>query len=401
MEFKLESRHQQVREAVRKFAEQEVLPLLPGDDELATYNPFLLQRLKESGLLGLCVPEKYGGGGNDYISLAIACEELGRVDMASCFTLSVHLALSSLALLQWGTEEQKLAYLIPQAKGLKTGAFAFTEVESGSDFWRMRTFAEPKGRGYIVDGVKMWVSLIDIADNFLVFASTGLQKKHRGITCFLIERGTLGVEATSTYGKMNMRLSNAGKLVLHNVYVPLENMIGKEGEGVKIALSAIDNARFTDAAGAIGLTQACLDTSIDYARKREIKGQPLGKYQLVQEMIANMVLGLEASRLLVYKIGWMKNEGLRCTKETALAKWYASEVAFKAAADTMQILGGSSYLPSSPVERYLRNAKGAEIYTGAREILKIITAEYALGYRKDKHLRKNLPPWPFKEQEES
>lgn len=395
MDFKISAYHERVRQMIREFAEKEIIPMVPGDDELAYYNRSLLEKLGEAGILGLCVPERYGGGGNDYISLAIACEEFERVDTACRVTLSVHLALNSLTILQWGTEEQKMHYLIPQTKGLRIGAFALSEPESGSDIKNIKTFARREGNGYILNGVKMWVSLADVADHFLVFAYTDPTEKHRGITCFLVEREFRGVEAASTYGKMNMRLSNAGKLVLNEVYVPLENVIGEVGEGLKVALAAIDNARFTAAGGAVGLTQACLEASVRHAREREAFGQPIGKYQLVQDMIARMALGLETSRLLVYKVGWMKNEGLPCTKEIAMAKWHACEVAFKSAADTMQILGGSSYVASCPFERYLRNAKSAEIYTGTREILEILVAEHALGYRQEKALRKNLPPWPF------
>ena len=395
MIFKLAPHHERVRRMIREFIEREIIPLVPGDDELAYYNRSLLEKVGKVGIWGLCIPECYGGGGYDYISLAIACEEFEWVDSACRVTLSVHLALNSLAILQWGTEDQKLQYLIPQTKGLRIGAFALSEPEAGSDIGNIKTVARREGKGYVLNGVKMWVSLADVADNFLVFACTAPEAKNKGVTCFLVEREYPGVEAASTYGKMNMRLSNAGKLVLRDVYVPLENVVGEVGEGFKIALSAIDHGRYTSAAGAIGLTRACLEASVKHAQKRKSFGQELGRHQLVQDMIARMDLGLETSQLLVYKAGWMMNEGLRCTKEIAMAKWQACNVAFQSAADTIQILAGSGYDVSCPFERYLRNAKSAEIYTGTREILELMVAEYSLGYREDKTLRKSLPPWPF------
>jgi len=395
MDFSLAGDHQRVRQMIRDFTGREIVPLVPGDDELAYYNRSLLEKIGELGILGLCIPQNYGGGGYDYISLAIACEEFERVDTACRVTLSVHLALNSLTILQWGSEEQKMNFLTPQTKGLRIGSFALSEPESGSDIKSIKTSARPEGRGYVLSGLKKWVSLADVADSFLVFARTGEEKKHGGITCFLVEREYPGVEAASTFGKMNMRLSNAGKLELNNVYVPLENVIGEVGDGLKVALSAIDNARYTAAAGALGMTEACLEAGVKYAREREAFGQQIGRYQLVQDMIARMALGLETSRLLVYKVGWMKNQGLPCSKEIAMAKWHACQVAFQTAADTMQILGGSGYVASSPYERYLRNAKSAEIYTGTREILEILIAEHTLGYRQEKELRKKLPTWPF------
>ena len=384
MDFEVKPEHERVCQIVREFAEKEITPLVSRDDELVFYNHSMVKKMSEAGILGLCIPEKYGGGGYDYISLAIACEEIERVDIACRATLSVHLAFNSFALLQWGTEEQKLKYLVPQTKGLRIGAFAISESGSGSDIKNIKTIARAEGQGFVLNGVKKWVSLADVADNFLVFAHTNIDKKDRGITCFLVEREFSGTKASSTHGNMQMRFSNAGKLILDNVYVPSDNVIGKVGEGLKVALSAIDNGRYTAAAGSVGLIQACLDASIKQAKARKVFGQTIGRYQLIQDMIARMGLGLETSRTMVYKVGWMKNSGLPTTKETAMAKWHSGEVAFKSAADTIQILGSSGYVTSFPYERFLRNAKLAEIYSGTKEILEIMVAEYILGFRKDK-----------------
>jgi alkylation response protein AidB-like acyl-CoA dehydrogenase len=305
--------------------------------------------------------------------------------------------LNSLTLLQWGNEFQKEKYLIPQAKGEKIGAFGLTEPNAGSDVAAIQTRAVRDGDHYILNGSKTWISLCDVADHFLIFAKTDPDKGHRGITCFIVERTFPGVTTRGFKDKLGIRAGNTGEVILEDVRVPAENRLGEEGEGFKIAMSALDNGRFTVAAGAVGLTQACIEASVKYAKERETFGKPIGRHQLVQQMIAKMVAGYEAARLLVYRVGWMKNQGMRNTREVSLAKWFACDVAFQAAVDAVQIHGANGYSHEFPVERYLRNAKAPVIYEGTREIHQIMQGEYALGYRKDKPLRKNLPKWPFEE----
>ena len=395
MDFELTKEQKMTREMVREFAQKEIAPEVQNNDEFVSYNRSFLSKMGRLGLFGLCIPKRYGGSGFDYNCLAIACEELEKIDTGAMVTVATHLASHALTLLQWGTPEQKNKYLVPAAKGQLIGAFALSESQAGSDVSNLMTTAREEGNYYILNGTKMWVSLIDVADLFLVFARMDPPVGKRGISCFIVERNFPGVRTQNIYGKMYVRLANTGQLFLENVPVPRENLLGEEGEGLAIALSSIDNLRFSSAAGAVGMIQGCLEASVRYAGKRHAFGQPIGKFQLIQSMVANMAADAEISRLLVYKAGWLKNEGRRCTKETALAKWYACEAAFKAAANAMQIHGAYAYLNSFPLERYLRNAKGAMIYTGTSEIQEILLAEYALGLREDKPLRKQLPPWPF------
>ncbi|SIS64247.1 acyl-CoA dehydrogenase family protein [Alicyclobacillus vulcanalis] len=397
MDFSLSQEQLAVRDVVRKFVDEEILPYIREWDEKQHFEPRVLKRLAELGLMGVCIPEKYGGAGMDYNTLAVVCDELERGDIAFRTAVSVHTGLNSLTLLQWGTEEQKQKYLVPQARGEKIGAFGLTEPNAGSDVAAMRTTAVRDGDSYILNGSKIWISLADVADHFLVFAYTDRSKKHHGITAFIVERGFEGLTTRSIKGKLGIRAGNTGELFFDHVRVPVENRLGEEGEGFKIAMSALDNGRFTVAAGACGCIAACLEASVKYCHERETFGQPIGKHQLVQQMIAKMAANLEISRLLVYRAGWLKNQGLPNTRETSLAKWVACDAAWEAASDAVQIHGAYGYSNEYPVERYLRNAKAPVIYEGTREIHTILQAEYALGYRRDKPLSRRLPAWPFEE----
>jgi glutaryl-CoA dehydrogenase (non-decarboxylating) len=331
----------------------------------------------------------------DYNSLAIVCEELERGDTAFRTAVSVHTGLNSMTLLQWGNEFQKQKYLIPQAKGEKIGAFGLTEPNAGSDVASMNSTAVREGDYYILNGSKTWISLCDVADHFIIFAKTEHDLGPRGITAFMVERNFAGVETKAIKGKLGIRAGNTGEVFLSDVKVPAANRIGEEGEGFKIAMSALDNGRFTVAAGAVGLIGASLEASLKYCHERKTFGKEIGRHQLVQQMIAKMSANLEISRLLVFKAGWLKNEGKRNTKETSLAKWISCNAAFEAANDAVQIHGAYGYSNEYPVERYLRNSKAPVIYEGTREIHTIMQAEYTLGYREDKPLRKQLPAWPF------
>ena len=392
MNFDLTDEQMQVRDMAREFAEREAAPYVREWDANQTYNRDIIDKMGEAGILGLPIPEEYGGLGLDYVSLALACEEFEYVDTSLRVVLSVHVGLNSLTLLQWANEDQKQRFLVPQAQGEKIATFGLTEPGAGSDAGAIETTATRDGDDYILNGSKMWISLADVADHFLVFASLDRSQKHRSLTAFVVERGMEGFSTGTIKGKLGVRAGNTGELSFTNVRVPSANRIGEEGEGFKIAMSAIDQGRFTVAAGAVGLIRAALDASVRYANDRHTFGQPIGKHQLVQQMIANMVAGHEASRLLVYKAAELKNRGIRNTKETSLAKWYATEAALKAADDAVQIYGAYGYANDFPVERYLRNARGATIYEGTSQIHQLLQAEYALGYRVDKPLRCPQPP---------
>jgi glutaryl-CoA dehydrogenase (non-decarboxylating) len=395
MNFELTEEQQSVKKLVRKFVDKEIIPNIQEWDRKSHFEPEVLKKLAELQLMGVCIPEEYGGVGMDYNTLAIVCEELERGDTAYRTAVSVHTGLNSMTLLQWGTEEQKQKYLVPQAQGTKIGAFGLTEPNAGSDVAAMKTTAIRDGDFYILNGSKTWISLCDVADYFLVFAKTDHDLGHKGITAFIVERNFEGFESKAIKGKLGIRAGNTGELFFTDVKIPVENRLGEEGEGFKIAMSALDNGRFTVAAGAVGLIEASLEASLKYCHERKTFGKEIGKHQLVQQMIAKMSSNLEISRLLVFKAGWLKNQGKRNTKETSLAKWISCNAAFEAANDAVQIHGAYGYSDEYPVERFLRNSKAPVIYEGTREVHTIMQGEYALGYREDKPLRKQLPTWPF------
>jgi glutaryl-CoA dehydrogenase (non-decarboxylating) len=392
MNFDLTDEQIQVRAMVREFAAREVAPHIQQWDAKGDFHREVLEKMGELGILGLPIPECYGGLGLDYVSLALACEELEYVDTFLRVVMSVHVGLNSLALLQWATEEQKQRWLVPQAHGLKFATFGLTEPNAGSDAGSIESTVVRDGDSYILNGSKMWISLADVADHFLVFASIDRSKKHYGLTAFMLERGMEGFTTGTIKGKLGVRAGNTGELAFNNVRVPTENRIGEEGEGFKVAMSCIDQGRFTVGAGAVGLTRACLDASVNYANERVAFGQQIGKFELVQQMIARMAAGYETSYLLTMKAAERKNRGLRNTRETSLMKWHACDVALKSADDAIQIHGSYGYSNEYPVERYWRNARGAVIYEGTREVHTVLQAEYALGYRVDKPLRHPQPP---------
>jgi glutaryl-CoA dehydrogenase (non-decarboxylating) len=357
----------------------------------------LLEKMAEAGLLGTSLPEKYGGSDTDYISLGILCEELERADTSARVVMSVHTGLHALTLLQWGTPEQRKLWLPKLASGKHIGAFGLTEPNAGTDASNIRTQARKDGNSYILNGEKTWISLADYAHQFLVIAVTNPEATPRtkGMSAFIVEREMPGFHSRAIKGKLGVRAGDTGQIFFDNVRVPLENRIGEEGDGFKVAMSAIDHGRYTVAAGAVGIIQACLDACVPYAKSRKVGNEELGKKQLIQQMISNMVAGREIGRLLYYKVGWMKNQGLRHTRECSLAKWQNCNAAFQAAHDAIQIHGAYGYCDEFPVERYFRNARGAMIYEGTRELHTLLQAEYELGYRVDKPLKRTLPTWPF------
>ena len=395
MDFTLTADHDTIRKTAREFCQRELVPHLRNWDRVQQLPREVIRKMGAEGLLGVCIPQRYGGLGFDYLSLGIVSEELECADSAFRVLIAVHLGLNSLALFQWGNEAQKQQYLVPQARGEKLGAFGLTESGAGSDVAGISTTARHDGNTYLLNGEKMWIGCANIADHFLIFAYTDCAAKHRGISAFIVERGFDGVTTSSIHHKLGGRIGNVGSITLKDVPVPAANRVGLEGDGFKIAMSALDNGRYTVASGAVGLIEACLEASVAYAKKRETFGQPIGKHQLVQQKIANMVAGRDIGRLLYYQVGWMKNQGMRCTREVSLAKWTNCQNAFQAADDAIQIHGAYGYSDEYPVERYFRNARGALIYEGTQEIHQLIQAEYALGARVDKPVTQSLPFYPF------
>ncbi len=395
MDFALTPEHKMVQQLVGEFARREVAPIIKESDRAQQMAPFVLERMGELGILGICFPTRYGGQGMDYISLGLACEELEAVDTSLRVVMSVHVGLNSMGLLQWANEEQKQRFLIPQARGEKIACFGLTEPGVGSDVANIRSTARRERDGYVLNGEKMWISLATKADHALVVARTDLQAKdpHNGLTAFLVELNSPGVTRGDIHGKLGVRAGSTGWIAFQDVFVPGENRIGEEGEGFKIAMSCLDNGRYTVAAGATGLIRACLEESVRYAKERKAFGREIGRFQLIQQKIAQMVQSYEAARLLYLQAGWLKNQGMRNTKETSLAKWFATDASFQAASEAVQIHGAYGYSDEYNVERFLRNAKGAMIYEGTSEIHQLIQAGYALGYREESKLRCELPPY--------
>jgi glutaryl-CoA dehydrogenase (non-decarboxylating) len=395
MDFSLSAEHRMVQQMVREFAQKEVAPVIKEFDRRQEMAPFVLPRMAELGILGICLPVRYGGQGMDYIALGLVCEELEAVDTTLRVVMSVHVGLNSLGLFQWASEDQKQRFLAPQARGEKIGCFGLTEPGIGSDVAAIASSARREGDEYILNGEKMWISLATKADHVLWVARTNpdTQNPHEGLSAFLVELDRPGVSRGDIHGKLGVRAGSTGWIAFQDVRLPAGNRIGQAGEGFKIAMACLDNGRYTVAAGATGLIRACLEASVKYARQRQAFGKEIGKFQLVQQKIARMVQFYDAARLLYLRAGWMKNRGLRNTRETSLAKWFATDASFDAASEAIQVHGAYGYSDEYDVERYLRNAKGAVIYEGTSEIHQLMQAGYALGYRQDARLRCELPAY--------
>jgi glutaryl-CoA dehydrogenase (non-decarboxylating) len=397
IDFELSDEHRAVEDAVREWAAGEVQPKIHDLDREHRFERGFLKGMADLHLLGICIPEQYGGAGMDYISLGLVSEELEYVDTHLRVIMSVHVGLNSMTLMCWGTEEQKKKYLVPQARGEKIATYGLTEPNAGSDAVGIQSTAVRKGDRYVLNGEKVWISLADVADHFLVIAWTDQEKKkardHSGLSAFIVERTFKGFSSYSIKEKWGILAGNTGGFSMDNVEVPVENRVGEEGEGFRVAMFALESGRYTVAAGATGLIRACLDASVKYAQERKTFGQAIGQHQLVKEMIAEMVSDYDASRLLWLRAGWLKNEGKRNTRETSLAKWFATVKSERAASDAVQIHGGNGYSDEYPVGRFYRNCKAAVIYEGTREIHKLMQADYALGYRQDKPRRVELPAY--------
>jgi glutaryl-CoA dehydrogenase (non-decarboxylating) len=397
VDFELTEDHRSIQQMVREFALKEVAPRIKELDEKQQFDRSILDKMAELNLLGVCIPEEYGGAGFDYISLGLVCEELEAVDTFLRVIISVHTGLNSMTLLTWGTEEQKQHYLIPQAKGEKIATYGLTEPGAGSDVVGTRSTARREGDEYVLNGEKMWISLADVADNFLFFCWTDEEKRrnrdHTGMSCFIVERTMKGFSSGTIHGKMGIRAGNTGYFSLQDVRVPKENLVGEEGEGFKIAMFALEQGRYTVAAGATGVIRASRDASIAYAKEREAFGTKIANHQLVKQKIAEMEADYQMCHLLWLRAGYLKNVGKVNARETSLAKWQATVRSEKAASLAIEVHGANGFSNDYPVERYLRNCKAAVIYEGTRDIHTLMQADWALGMRKEKPARNILPRW--------
>ena len=397
IDFELSEEHLALQQTVREFCQQEVAPYIKEWDEKAHFERSILDKMADLGLLGVCIPEQYGGAGFDYISLGLVCEELETCDTFLRVIMSVHVGLNSMSLYSWGTEEQKQKYLVPQAQGVKRATFGLTEPNAGSDVIGMRSNARRDGDDWILNGEKMWISLGDVADHFLFFCWTDPEKQkvrdHTGMSCFIVERSMAGFSSGTLHGKLGIKAGNTGYFSLQDVRVPKENMLGQEGEGFKIAMFSLENGRYTVASGATGVIRAARDASVAYANTREVQGQTIGNFQLVKQKIAEMEADYQMSHLLWLKTGYLKNLGKPSAKAASLAKWQSKIRSEKAASMAIEIHGANGYTNDYPVERYLRNCKAAVIYEGTRDIHTIMQADWALGLKREKQARIVLPPY--------
>ncbi len=393
MDFELSEEHRMVQNMAYDFAQKEIMPIIKEHDRNHTLPVELSSKMAAQGFLAMCLPVRYGGAGMDYISMGIVSEAFEWADTSVRETLAVHLGLHTLPIFQWGTEEQKQRFLPSLATGENMACFGLTEPGAGSDVGNMNSRAHREGNHYILNGEKMWITLADVADRMMVFAKTDPEAGVRGITAFILERGWPGLTTGTIEGKLGARASNTGWINMENVSVPISHRLGEEGEGFKIAMGALDNGRFTVAAGAIGSMKFCLQESVKYATERKTFGKPIAEHQLVQQMLALMQQRIDLGELMVYKVGWMKNKGIRNTRETSMAKWYCTDAANTTANDAVQIHGAYGYSDEYHVERHLRNSKGATIYEGTSQIHQLMQAGYILEQRQDRPLRCELPAY--------
>lgn len=381
MDFELTDAQLAIKERAARFADDEIAPFAKGNDERVEFPWEILKRLGDSGLMGGSVPREYGGAGLDPISEAIIFEEIGRACSSVRTIVSVQVSLVEKSILSFGTEDQKRRFLPLLCRAELLGFFALTEPLSGSDAASIATKAEKKGDGWLLNGRKTWISTGGVADIGIVFARTDPSAGTKGVTAFIVEKGAPGFTTKEIKGKLGLRSANTAELFFEDCFVPGKNVLGEPGAGLKIALSALDNGRYGVAAGCVGIIQACVDECVKYSRERVQFGKAIASFQLVQDMIARMRVDCDASRLLVYRAGALKDKGVRNTLETSIAKYFASEAAVRAATDAIQIHGAYGYSNEHPVERYLRDAKAATIYEGTSQIQKLIIGEHVLGVK--------------------
>ena len=374
MIFQLNEEQKLIRDMVREFAETEIAPGVKERDEAESFDRALMfDKLGELGLTGIVFPEVYGGAGADYISYAIAVEELSRVCASTGVTLSAHLSLGANPIYEFGTEEQKQQYLKPLAEGSKMGAFGLTEPNAGSDAGGTKTNAVLDGDEWIVNGSKIFITNAKEAETYIVFARTDKEaKKHRGISAFIIEKGTPGFSFGKKEEKMGIRASLTYELVFENCRIPKANLLGEEGSGFKVAMKTLDGGRIGIASQALGIAQGALDASVAYTKERKQFDTPIANFQGVSFQLADMATQIEAARLLVYQSAYRASAGLSYGQESAMAKLFASETAMRVATQAVQVHGGYGYTREYPVERMMRDAKITEIYEGTSEVQRLV-----------------------------
>ncbi|MFC1628472.1 acyl-CoA dehydrogenase family protein [Gemmatimonadota bacterium] len=381
MDFALSEEQQMIQATIRKFADEEIAPVASENDKSGHFPHDIFMGLAELGFTGTPIPEEYGGAGFDFISHAIVAEEIGRADSSLRGTYSVQVSLVELPILKYASEEQKQKYLPKLTSGEWIGCFGLTEPDAGSDPAGMRTSAVEDGDHYVLNGQKTWITNAGLADLAIVYAKTDPSAGAKGITAFLVEKDFEGFSTKDIHDKLGLRASNTGEIFLENCRVPKENVMGEINKGFGVALGTLDYGRFTVAAGCVGLAQACIDVSKDHVKQRHQFGKPIASFQLVQQMIADMVVECEAGRLLVYRAGDLKNKGLPNTRETSIAKYYCSEMVNRVAYKAVQLHGGYGFSGEYDVERFYRDARINTLYEGTSQIQQLIIGAFELGIR--------------------
>jgi butyryl-CoA dehydrogenase len=379
MDLGLTDEQRLIAETARDFVDNEVIPRARDSDRAERFDIDLARRIGEMGYLGAPVAEKYGGRGLDYSGYGLIVEEVGRGDSAMRTVVSVQTSLVCGSIERWGSEEQKQRWLPRLCAGEAFGCFGLTEPDTGSDAASLRTRAEKVDGGWRISGQKMWISLGNVAEVALIFAQTDPEQRHRGIACFLVPTESDGFSTQEIHGKLGLRASDTAEIALDAVEVGDDALMGEVGDGFKVAMSALDSGRYSVASGCVGICEGCVQASVDYSKERRQFGVPLARFQLVQEMIADMIVRRDAARMLVRRAGWLKDNGQPSTAETSIAKLYATESAVECANLAIQVHGGSGYVDDYPVERYLRDARVTTLYEGTSQIQKLIIARDATG----------------------
>jgi butyryl-CoA dehydrogenase len=379
LDFNLTDEQRLIAESAREFADREIIPRVRDNDRAGRFDRELASKMGEVGYLGAPVAEEYGGRGLDYTGYGLIVEQVGRADSSARTVVSVQTSLVAGSIERWGSEEQKRRWLPRLCSGEALGCFGLTEPDTGSDAANLRTRATKTDSGWSISGQKMWISLGNFAEVALVFAQTDPERKHRGLACFLVPTASEGFSSQEIHGKLGLRSSDTASLSLDGVEVGEDALLGEVGDGFKVAMSALDNGRYSVAAGCVGICEGCVEASVAYATEREQFGVPLARFQLVQEMIAEMIVKRDAARLLVNRAGALKDEGRPNTTETSIAKLYATEASVECANLAIQVHGGAGYVDDYPVERYLRDARVTTLYEGTSQIQKLIIGRDATG----------------------
>jgi butyryl-CoA dehydrogenase len=379
MDFELSDEQRLIKSTAREFTDSEIVERSRENARNHHFDLEIVKKIADQGYLGAIVPQEYGGAGLDYVSYGLIVEEIGRGDSAVRTVISVQTSLVCSSLLKWGTEEQKQRYLPRLCSGEWLGCFGLTEPDTGSDAANQRTRATKTDSGWVINGAKMWISMGNYARVALIFAQTDPALGHKGLGCFLVDTDQAGFKPAPIEHKMGLHASDTASIALEDVEVAEDGLLGEVGDGFKVAMSALDSGRFSVAAGCVGICQGCVEESVSYAKEREQFGRPIASFQLIQAMIADMVLKTEASRLLVWRAGWLKDQGRPNTVETSVAKLHATEAAVECANTAIQVHGGAGYVDDHPVERYFRDVRVTTLYEGTSQIQKLIIGRAMTG----------------------